>query len=452
MRLKHTVTVAGSVPVRWVAVRYPSPNTETAIGAELSSGNSNTRESTRTLPANTPLSQPYWLRTKGTTGLFAVDDPSLIGRPENPPVVPVKQVFKVGDETLVFDDEPVQVTKVADKPEVRQRLQAIPPASLDYVDELELFAPGGKRTADVEITAARPATSGIVRLEAPEGWKVSPATQSFKLAKAGDKSRVKFDVTAPAKAASGSIQAVAEIGGKRFANRHIEIRYDHIPPQLLQPATTLKAVSLELAVRGKKVGYLPGAGDSVAASLKQMGCEVTELKPEDLTAVKLSGFDSVVTGIRIFDTHRDLAQRLPALFSFVENGGNVIMQYNRVDGMANAPLTLRISQSRVTDETAPVTFLAPDHPALTTPNKISAADFEGWVQERGVYFPGQWDERFVPILACNDPGEQPLKSGLLVAKYGKGYFVYTGLAFFRELPDGVPGAHRLFANLISLGK
>jgi hypothetical protein len=128
------------------------------------------------------------------------------------------------------------------------------------------------------------------------------------------------------------------------------------------------------------------------------------------------------------------------------------MQYNRVDGLQAAPLTLKISQERVTDERAPITFLVPDSPVLNAPNKISNADFDNWVQERGTYFPNQWDEHFVPIIACNDPGESPLKGGLLVAEYGKGHFVYTGLAFFRQLPAGVPGAYRLFANLISLGK
>ena len=146
---------------------------------------------------------------------------------------------------------------------------------------------------------------------------------------------------------------------------------------------------------------------------------------------------------------------MAALFSFVEEGGNVIVQYNRPNDLKTdkiAPFDLRLSADRVTDENAAVTFLAPEHPALTTPNKITDADFADWVQERGLYFPSQWDEHFTAILACNDPGESPKKGGLLVAKSGRGYFVYTGLAWFRQLPAGVPGAYRLFANLVSLGK
>jgi hypothetical protein len=211
-------------------------------------------------------------------------------------------------------------------------------------------------------------------------------------------------------------------------------------------------VSLNLANRSKKIGYLPGAGDIVNDCLRQMGCTVTELSMDDLTPEKLKEFDAVVTGVRLFDTHRNLGAKLSALFDYVQGGGNVVMQYNRVDGLQSTPLKLKISQDRVTDEHAPMTFLAPDSPVLNAPNKITSADFDGWIQERGTYFPNQWDDQFTPILACNDPGESPMKGSLLVANYGSGHFVYTGLGFFRQLPAGVPGAYRLFANLISLGK
>ena len=163
----------------------------------------------------------------------------------------------------------------------------------------------------------------------------------------------------------------------------------------------------------------------------------------------------MVIGVRAYNIRDDLVAQLPALFAYVEGGGTVVAQYNRPNGLQTnrlAPYDLRLSDARVTDENAPVTFLAPDHPALTTPNKIGASDMEGWVQERGIYFPTQWDPHFTPILASGDPGEAPLKGGLLVAKHGRGHFVYTGLVFFRQLPAGVPGAYRLFANLVSLGK
>jgi len=193
----------------------------------------------------------------------------------------------------------------------------------------------------------------------------------------------------------------------------------------------------------------------VPAALEQMGYEVTSLTTADLTPERLRGLDAVIIGIRAFNVRKDLAERLPALFAWVETGGTVVAQYNTLDGLREgwlAPFQLHLSRDRVTDEHAPVTILAPEHPALTTPNRITDADFADWVQERGLYFPDRWDERFTAMLASGDPGETPLKGGLLAARHGKGYFVYTSLAWFRQLPEGVPGAYRLFANLVSLGK
>jgi hypothetical protein len=254
---------------------------------------------------------------------------------------------------------------------------------------------------------------------------------------------------------TAALGASVEINGRRFNQQRVEVRYDHLPLQLLQPPARAKAVSLELATRGRHVGYLPGAGDDVAAALEQMGYQVTSLTGADLTPERLRGLDAVVIGIRAFNVKTDLAERLPALFAYVEAGGTVVAQYNTLDGLREgwlAPFHLRLSRDRVTDEHAPVTILAPDHPALTTPNRITAEDFEGWVQERGLYFPDRWDERFTAVLASGDAGETPLKGGLLVSRHGKGYFVYTCLAWFRQLPEAVPGAYRLFANLVSLGK
>ncbi|MGO8839311.1 MAG: PIG-L family deacetylase [Limisphaerales bacterium] len=456
MKLHHSVVVHSDIPVRWLGVRYPGINVaEDAKSKALRPNQPASRDSAQTLPANTLLSQPYWLREEGTPGMFRVDDTTLIGRPENPPVFPVEQIFEVGGQTLVVPDEPVQIKTNTANQKVRRRLDVIPPVSLGFDSGVRLFAPGQSRRVKVEITAYRTDVAGTVQLQAPTGWAVAPTNQTFHLAKAGDHKRCKFTVTAPADFTTGKIIASAEIGGVRYQNERKEINYPHIPLQLLQPTASLKAVSLNLAIRGRKIGYLPGAGDSVADSLKQMGCSVTILTDVDLTPERLRGLDAVVIGVRAFDVRTNLEAHLPGLFTYVEAGGTVVEQYNRPENSRTlklAPYDLHLSGDRVTDENATVTFLAPDQPVLNTPNKITAADFTGWVQERGIYFPNQWDERFTPILACSDPDEAPLKGGLLVAPYGKGHFVYTSLVFFRQLPAGVPGAYRLFANLISLGK
>ncbi len=453
LRLKHTVKVSSGVPVSWMGVRYPSIERGLKDVKMLKANEATTWESTQTVPASTPLSQPYWLREEHSEGMFRVKDPTLIGRPENPPAFPVELIFEVGGQTLVIPGEPVQIVATKVKEAQRRRLDVIAPVALSFVSDVQLFAPGATRQVPVKVTAYRPGAAGTLQLDAPSGWKVTPATQSFSLKNEGDSAGFTFAVSAPDQPAKVGLTASVLIDGARFSSQRIEIRYDHIPPQLLQPTARLKAVSMQLATRGKKIGYLPGAGDSVAECLKQMGYEVTLITGADLTVDKLRGFDAVVIGVRAFNVRKDIAGKTPALFAYVKQGGTVVAQYNRQFQLdAPTSLGLTISADRVTDKDSVMTFLAPDHPAMTGPNKITAADFEGWVQERGIYFPSKWDKGFTPLLACADPNAPQMKGSLLVAHYGDGYFVYTGLSFFRQLPAGVPGAYRVFANLVSLGR
>ena len=454
MKLRHTAIVRAPVPVRWKAVRYPGQGGEVAVAADLQNNVPVSRDTVRLLPKETPLSQPYWLRGEGTIGAYRVDDPALIGRPENPPVVPVEFIFDIDGRTLVVADEPVQVIGDRARGEIRRRLEVIPPVTLRFMRNVVLLAPGAKRTVTVEVEATR-ATAGILRLDAPSGWTVQPESCAFSLAEAGERAGLAFQVTAPARPDKARLGVIAEIAGARFKTGRIDIQYEHIPRILLQPEARLTAVSLHLSTRGQKIGYLPGAGDEVPDCLADMGYAVTTLSGADLTPERLAGFDAVVLGVRALNTRTDIASTLGGLFAYTEAGGTVIVQYNRPGRDLKtdqiAPYSLTLSNDRVTEEDAPVTPLAPDHPVLNFPNKITDADFEGWVQERGVYFASQWDERFIPILASGDTGGAPLKGGLLVTRYGRGWFVYTGLAFFRQLPDGVPGAYRLFANLLALG-
>ncbi len=456
LNLQHRVNLLASYPVRWMAVRYPSIGAKLEKPLELQPGRPAEQSSIQTLPKSTPLTQPYWLREEPSTGMYRVADASLIGRPENPPEFPIEQIFEIDGQTVVIPDQPIQVVSKADDGALRRKLDVISPVALKFLSEVRLFAPGSSKSLEVEVTAFRPNLSGTLKLEAPAGWKVVPATKPFRLGAVGQQAKLGFTVTAPAKPASAKISAVADVDGAEFGNQRIELRFSHIPWQLLQPPARVDAVSLELATRGHELGYVPGAGDSIAENLEEMGYAVTRLSGADLTPARLKSLDAVVIGIRAFNVRTDLVAQLPALFAYIQEGGNVIVQYNRPGNDLKttklAPFELRISNDRVTDENSPVTFLAPEHPALTTPNQITKQDFDGWVQERGLYFPNEWDDHFTPIIACNDPGESPKKGGLLVAQYGKGYFVYTGLAWFRQLPAGVPGAYRLFANLVSLGK
>jgi LmbE family N-acetylglucosaminyl deacetylase len=454
MKLHHVVTESSSVPVKWTAVRYPSVKQDLAETIALKPGQASARDTSPTLPTGTPVSQPYWLREDGTPGLFKVSDPSLIGRPENPPAFPVEDVFDVGGQTLVVSDEPIQAG-TGGTPESRRKLEVIPPASLNFTGDIRIFAPGGSKTVEVDVTASRPNVSGTVSLDAPAGWTVTPVSQPFTIAAVGSHAPFTFKVTAPSKTISTPLRAHVTVGGAKFNSGRYDIHYPHIPLQVLQSAVKEHGVSVNLTIRGTRVAYLPGAGDDVGQILKEMGYDVKEITGADLTADSLKNFDAVVLGIRVFNVRNDVAANMPALFAYAENGGTVVVQYNQPSPLSTrqiAPWPLTISQDRVTDENAEMTYLAPTNPVLSTPNKITDADFDGWVQERGLYFPNQWDEHFTPILVSNDPGEGALKGSLLVAKDGKGYYVYTGLAFFRQLPAGNPGAIRLFANLVSLGK
>jgi LmbE family N-acetylglucosaminyl deacetylase len=410
------------------------------------------------VPKNAPLTQPYWLREEGRSGIARVDDPTLIGTPENAPAFSVEYEFEVGGQALVVRDEPKHA-QAAPKGERLRRVDIIPPIALGFAAEVSVFAPGKAREVVVEMLAARAGVSGRLKLDLPAGWSATPAERRFATKGVGERQRFAFVVQAPAGAASGRATAHAVVGDAHYTTQRIAIDYPHLPPLLLQPPARARLLSVDVAIRGRTVGYLPGAGDATAEALEQLGYAVKTLDGADLTTETLRPLDAVVVGVRAFNERKDLKARLPALFAYVEAGGTVIVQYNRPSGGLIEPLgpfPLSIAgpapQLRVTDERAPVSFLAPEHAVLQAPNRIGPSDFEGWVQERGAYFPSTWDDRYTPVLAMSDAGEAPLRSSLLVARHGKGHYVYTGVAFFRQLPAGVPGAYRLFANLVSLGR
>jgi len=225
--------------------------------------------------------------------------------------------------------------------------------------------------------------------------------------------------------------------------------------QLLFPEATAKVVKLDIQTKGKLIGYYEGAGDEIPASLRQIGYQVINLTDENFDNMNLSQFDAIITGVRAYNARPRIKFHSPKLLDYVEKGGTLIVQYNVSFGLGTqqiGPYPFRISRERVTLEDAPVTFVNPDHPLLNTPNKITQNDFKDWVQERGLYFADRWDDQYQTVISCADPDSDQLKGGLLFTKYGKGAFIYTGYAFFRQLPAGVSGAYRLFTNLISYGK
>jgi hypothetical protein len=244
-----------------------------------------------------------------------------------------------------------------------------------------------------------------------------------------------------------------ELNGVRYNRGFERITYEHIPVQTIFPSAEARLVLLDVKKAGQLIGYIPGAGDAIPEALRRIGYSVESLSEANLAEENLKKFDAIVLGIRALNTIDRIDFYMPALFKYAKAGGTVILQYNTSRGLKTkqiSPFPLSLSQERVTDEDTEIRFLAPDHPALRFPNQIDPADFAGWVQERGLYFADSWDAAFVPVLSANDAGEPPRNGGLLIARYGEGWFVYSGLSWFRQLPAGVPGAYRLFANLVSL--
>ena len=278
------------------------------------------------------------------------------------------------------------------------------------------------------------------------------------LSRAGEARTVEFTVTLPANASgTHTLRAQFETADGTYGRGYVLIQYPHIRPQPLYRTAEARVVSVPVRIaHDLRVGYIEGAGDDGAAALRQLGAHVESLDAATLANGDLARFDAIVAGIRAYEVRADLLAYNDRLLEYVRAGGTFIVQYNKYElvegGFMPFPATMARPHGRVTDETAAVTLLAPDHPVLSSPNRITAADFEGWVQERGLYFLNSWDERYTPLLAMADAGEAPERGALVAARVGNGWYVYTGLALFRQIPEGVPGAYRLLANLVSLGK
>jgi LmbE family N-acetylglucosaminyl deacetylase len=412
-------------------------------------------------PADAPASTPYWLDAPADGGLYHVGDRALVGAPESPPAAEIGFAFTIAGRRFTVR-RPIAFKWTDPVAGERYRPLEVTPVVSVLPDAQVLLFPGAvARTVTVKLTAAAPSVSGRLAPVAPAGWVVEPAAAPFTLAGKGTEASFTFQVRpAPrGKAAASRLRFVAEVGAARLDRGVVRIVHDHIPIQTLLAEASVALVPLALATGGTRIGYFFGPGDEVPASLRRVGYDVTLLGDEALAAGAkgLARWDAIVVGVRAFNTDERLRAAHDALMGYVERGGTLVVQYNTNNRLAplTAPLgpwPFTISQKRVTDETAAVTLAPPTHPALTTPNRIDARDFEGWVQERGLYFADPWDGRYETPLAMHDPGEAPLAGGLLWARHGKGVFIYTGLAFFRQLPAGVPGAYRLFANLCAGGK
>jgi hypothetical protein len=290
-------------------------------------------------------------------------------------------------------------------------------------------------------------------LEIRGGWQGEPASRPFQVAAAGERQAADFLIGPPAAAGESSAVVTAASGGRSVSAGMGVISYPHFPPQVYFPPAAVKLVRADVKVAARRVGYVMGAGDQMPEALRQLGCEVELLEASDLQQRPLGEFDAIVTGVRAYNVRADLRANQPRLMEYVRSGGRLVVQYNTLDstleGVSLGPYPITLGRDRVSVEEAPVAFTDPGSHLLRVPNEITGRDFEGWVQERGLYFASRWDPRYRTVVECHDPGEKPLAGGELWTRYGKGVYIFTAYSWFRQLPAGVPGAFRLFANLLS---
>lgn len=404
---------------------------------------------------NVAYSNLFWLKQKKTEGMYQVPDKSIRILPEISTSFPVIFTIEIEGKTIEFVKNINYKFNNPDDGETYVPFTVLPDVTTKIEPEVIIFNGTQGKEITVSVKAHRTTVNGILRLNIPADWKVTPKEIPFEIATKNEEKKFTFTLYPTKQEIATTLSAQVAIGNQIFDNKLITIQYPHIPKQTILVPSQSKLVKLDITTKGKKIGYVMGAGDEVNKNLENLGFQITNLSPNEITTENLKQFDAVILGIRAFNVIDELKYKNKILFNYVNEGGNLIIQYNTTNNLITkevAPFELQLSKDRVTDENAKVTFLAPTHKVLNTPNKITEKDFTGWVQEQGLYYPNQWSSEFIPILASNDEGESSKKGGLLIAKYGKGNYIYTGLSFFRELPEGVSGAYRLLANMIALDK
>lgn len=409
----------------------------------------------RTLKTATgQITQPYWLSNPHGIGSYEFSGIDNLAAPESKALSPGK--IEISIKGIRIPVERAIIYKYANPAigEIYQPVVIAPPITATLKEKAYVFNNQLSRKIEVSVRGFAPNAKGQLKIKAPLGWTISPAMIDINLEGRGSEEQYELTISPKADAKPGMLQLEVTTAGATYHHGFQQIAYEHIPVQTLFPASEARLEQVDLKFAGRSIGYIPGAGDLIPQALKQIGYEVTVLEHNLLMNGDLSRFDAIVTGVRLYNINEDMPAIQAKLLNYVKNGGTLVQQYNvnaplKVSQLGPYPFT--ISRNRVTEEDAIVSFLKPDHAVLNFPNKITSKDFEGWVQERGIYFADNLDPKYTPILSMKDKGEQPTSGSLLVADYGKGKYIYTGLVFYRELPAGVPGAYRLFVNLLSAG-
>lgn len=439
--------------VKLNSISYLQSDTTTALN--LNPNELYTFKRKEKLSSSLPFSNPYWLNQKHEIGLYTVNNADLIGKPENESAT--KVVFNLSILDLNLKIERPLVYKFTDpvKGEIYRPFEILPPATVNSPEKVFVFTDVTPKTISITVKANAANTNGKLELKGGAGWNISIKNPEFKLVNKGDEASIEVTIVADKNAKDGQLQASVVINNFSYNKCIKRIEYDHIPYQFILSNADAGLVNIDLKKTGTTIGYIPGAGDDVPSCLKQIGYNVTVLTDELLINGNLSQYNAIVSGVRAYNTNDRLQVHYPKLMEYVNNGGNLIVQYNTNNRIgpvkANiGPYSFTISRDRVTDEKANIVFSNEKHSVLNFPNQITQKDFDGWIQERGIYFATEIDKQYETIFSMKDPNEKASDGSLIIGKYGKGNFVYTGLVFFRELPAGIPGAYRLFVNLLSL--
>ena len=456
IQIKITIVNRSNFPFKLQEISFPGVASGSALDLNLKNNDPVVVEKTVSLPKDFPISQPYWLMATPQRGIFSIQDQKIIGLAENPPSLYAKMIIAANGTLLEFSVPLLFRWRDRVDGELYRTFEIRPLVTLKMENKVQIFADNEPKTVTVTLKShSQNGIGGELRLKATDKWQINPASFPFSFVNKYEEKQFSFVVSPPNNSDEAEIIAEAEINGEKWAFSIVEISYPHIKRQTYFPKNRMKVVKIDIKKSGSNIGYIMGAGDEVADGLKNLGYDVSLLNDEMLENEDLTPFDAIITGIRAYNTRERLKHTQDKLLQYVKNGGTLIVQYNVSRGLQIeniGPFPLTIGRDRVTEETAPISILFPNHQLLNFPNKITTNDFKGWVQERGLYFASQWDEKYETVLSSHDSNESDKLGGLLFTRYGKGVFIYTGYAWFRQLPAGVPGAFRLFVNLISAGK
>ncbi|MEO6632080.1 MAG: LmbE family protein, partial [Mucilaginibacter sp.] len=398
------------------------------------------------------ITQPFWLETLHSVGAYNIPGQLYVGNPENPDLPTVNFEFIIEGMPIRFERRLYYKYVSPVNGEIYQPIEIAPQVTANVASQDYIFSSSNPQSIQIKLKSYAK-SSGYISIKPMPGWKVSPDKYDFADKIKGDEWTVAFTVTPTDGQSKNVMLEVLVNGSPAMGVQHI--KYDHIPNITLFPPAQTRLINIDLKIAGKKIGYIEGAGDLVPEALRQVGYDVHELTEKDIMNGDLSGYDAIITGVRAYNVNPRLAVEQPKLLEYVKNGGNLVVQYNNNNGLVTkqiGPYPFKPVNQRVTDENAKITILDKQNPILNYPNKVTDEDFNGWTQERGLYFVGDIDPQYKSVMEMNDPGEAPNKGAVITGNYGEGRFVYTSLAFFRQLPAGVPGAYKLFINLLSKPK